>query len=129
MAAEKTEIYLKSLQLTNMVARKIAGYDHRYKYFLGTQSFNTCVDLTRDISLGLSRRGTSNKMRYYDRAEESIASLKTMLVVANEIDILSVEDKAKIDVMVESVEGQLKAVVSSLKASQIDAAERPCQRT
>lgn len=112
MKTQQTEIYVSALRLAVMVAQRAANYDHRFKYIIGARSIKLCECALRTIAQGYERR--KGKAESYSQALDAIAGLKAELVLANELNILSVENKAKIDLMVEDVERQLKAVICSL---------------
>lgn len=119
MGVETTNIYIKAIQLVKLVTRCASNYAQRYKYLIGGESTRYAVELLKQISLGLEFRAVSKKINAFDRAKDALISLKVELVVANELDILSVENKARIDIIVDEVEGQLRAVANSVKRTEI----------
>lgn len=123
MAVERTEIFLKSLQMARLIAQRVANYNHRYKFSIGQRTTILCEEIIRYISQGYEHRNNDAKRKYYINAYDALCGLKVELILANSLDILFIEHKAEIDLLLIDVENQLKAVMNSLRNIKSSEAE------
>jgi len=114
MKASNTGIYVSALRMAKDIAMRVSNYDHRYKYVIGARTVELCERLLTGIAQGYERRSAESKRRAYEDAADALNALSSELILANELDILSIEHKARIDIQFDNVERQLRAVTSSL---------------
>ena len=85
-----------------------------YRYDLGESVRNNIIDFSRCVILGTEFKDLQEKYKYYDVACAILASIMDDFNMMNDLNIIDNDHKAKWDVMLVDIKGQLHSLRDSL---------------
>ena len=85
-----------------------------YRYDLGESVRNNIIDLSKCVILGTEFKDLHEKYKYYDAACAILASVMDDFNLMNDLNIIDNDHKAKWDIMLVDIKGQLHSLRDSL---------------
>lgn len=105
-------VYKFKLEWFKASARK--RFPVEYRYDLGDAVRNHIIDLSSCVVLGTEYKDFHQKFHYYDAACALLATVMDDFNLMNDLCIIDNEHKAKWDVMLVDIKGQLHSLRDSL---------------
>ena len=105
-------VYKFKLKWFKASARK--RFPVEYRYDLGDTVRNHIIDLLSCVVLGTEYKDLREKVRYYDAACALLANVMDDFNLMNDLCIIDNDHKAKWDVMLVDIKGQLHSLRDSL---------------
>ncbi len=112
---EKLRVWESARQLINEVYRVTKGFPRSEIYGLTSQTNRAAVSVAANLAEGSSRTSRKDQAHFSQIAYGSLMELACLLIVAVDLEFLTVEREATLRAQIESVSRQLNA----LRATQV----------
>ena len=107
---EKFNVWQAAGELAVSIYKATGNFPQREIYGLTSQCNRAAVSIAANIAEGTSRRSFKDQAHFSEMAYGSLMELACLLIVSQDVGILSAESEAKLRESVEAVSAQLNAL-------------------
>ena len=107
---EKLNVWQAAGELAVSIYKATGNFPQREIYGLTSQCNRAAVSIAANIAEGTSRRSFKDQAHFSEMAYGSLMELACLLIVSQDVGILSAESEAKLRESVEAVSAQLNAL-------------------
>jgi four helix bundle protein len=112
---KKLELWNESMELVSSIYELIKQFPHEEEFGLKSQLRRAAVSVPSNISEGLTRRTTADKLHFLKMADSSISEIDTQFEIALRLKYISRINFESIENKIVTVEKLLGGLIRSLK--------------
>jgi four helix bundle protein len=103
-------------KLVMMIYKITEKFPRKELFSLTDQIRRSAVSITSNVAEGFSRRGTREKVQFYSMALGSLTEVQNQLIIAKDVNYLSVSDYGKIEIQSVIVHKLINGLIKGIKS-------------